>query len=69
MDIKAILKQHKITQQDFANYLGLTREGLNMKINRGEPSQSIVDSLKFIVAEKRGFKIDVNLDLKSVSIQ
>ena len=67
MDIKEILKQHKITQQYFADYLGMTREGLNMKLNREEPSQSIINSLKFLVAEKRGVKIDVDLELGSSS--
>jgi len=67
MDIKEILKQHKITQQSFAEYLGMTREGLNMKLNREEPSQSIINSLKFLVAEKRGVKIEVDLNLDSVS--
>jgi len=64
MNIKEILKVHKITQEEFANYLGMTREGLNMKLNRDEPSQSIINNLKFLIAEKRGVKITVDLEIK-----
>jgi len=64
MNIKEILKQHKITQEEFAEYLGMTREGLNMKLNRDEPSQSIINNLKFLIAEKRGVKITVDLEIK-----
>ena len=64
MNIKEILKAHKITQEEFAEYLGMTREGLNMKLNRDEPSKSIINNLKFLVAEKRGVKITVDLEIK-----
>jgi len=64
MNIKEILKAHKITQEEFAEYLGMTREGLNMKLNRDEPSKSIINNLKFLVAEKRGVKIIVDLNIK-----
>ena len=64
MNIKEILKAHKITQEEFAEYLGMTREGLNMKLNRDEPSQSIINNLKFLIAEKRGVKITVDLEIK-----
>ena len=64
MNIKEILKANRITQEEFADYLGMTRGGLNLKINRDKPSQSIINNLKFLVAEKRGIKIAVNLETK-----
>ena len=63
MNIKQILKENKITQEEFAVYIGMTREGLNMKLNReGEIEKPIIDSLKLLVMEKRGLTIDIKLN-------
>ena len=63
MNIKQILKENKITQEEFAVYIGMTREGLNMKLNReGEIEKPIIDSLKLLVMEKRKLTIDVKLN-------
>jgi DNA-binding transcriptional regulator YiaG len=62
MNIKEILKANKITQEEFAKYIGMTREGLNMKLNREcEIEKPILDSLKLLIMEKRGLKIEINL--------
>ena len=63
MNIKQILKENKITQEEFAVYIGMTREGLNMKLNReGDVEKPIIDSLKLLVMEKRGLTIDIKLN-------
>lgn len=61
MQIKELLDKNKITQEDFAKYLGMSRVGLNKKINHGKPKQYILDSLKMYVARKRGIKFDISL--------
>ena len=61
MTIKEALKKNGITQEEFAKYLGKTREGLNKSLNHGKPNQSLIDSLKVLVGEKRGFKFDITL--------
>ena len=61
MDIKQTLKDNKITQEEFALYLGLTRENFNIYLNHGKQKQSIIDSLKIFIMEKRGIKIDITL--------
>lgn len=62
MNIKQILKDNKITQEEFANYIGMTREGLNMKLNRDSKiDKPIIDSLKLMVMEKRGLKINIDI--------
>jgi len=62
MNIKQILKDNNITQDEFAEYLGVTREGLNKNLNHCEPSKSMIDSLKLLVARKRGVTFDINLN-------
>ena len=61
MDIKQTLKDNKITQEEFANYLGIDRVNLNINLNHGKQKQSIIDSLKIFIMEKRGIKIDITL--------
>lgn len=61
MEIKAALKRNGITQDEFAKYLGKTREGLNKALNHGSPSQAMIDSLKVLVGKKRGFIFDITL--------
>ena len=62
MNIKQVLKENKITQEEFAKYIGMTREGLNIKLNReSEIKKPIIHSLKLMVMEKRGLKIDLKL--------
>ena len=61
MDIKQTLKDNNINQEDFALYIGMTREGLNVNLNSGKQRQMMVDSLKIYIAEKRGVKIDITL--------
>ena len=61
MDIKQTLKDNKITQEEFANYLGIDRVNLNINLNHGKQKQSIIDSLKIFIMEKRGVKIDITL--------
>jgi len=61
MNIKEALKKNGITQEEFANYLGKTREGLNKTINHGKSNQSIIDSLKVFVSKKRGIEFNISL--------
>lgn len=61
MNIKEILKANKITQEEFADHIGMTREGLNLNLNKGNQKKMMIDSLKLLVSEKRGVKIDVKL--------
>ena len=61
MDIKQTLKDNKITQEEFAKYLGIDRVNLNINLNHGKQKQSIIDSLKIFIMEKRGIKIDITL--------
>lgn len=61
LEIKQILKNNKITQDEFAQYLGLSREGLNKSLNHGKQKKGLVNNLKMMVAEKRGVKLDISL--------
>ena len=61
MEIKQILKDNKITQDEFAQYVGLTRVGLNKSLNHGEQKQGLINNLKMMVAEKRGIKLEIKL--------
>lgn len=63
MDIKQILKDNSITQDEFADYVGLSRVGLNKNLNHGTQSKSLKNNLKMMIAEKRGIVIDVNLSV------
>lgn len=61
MEFKKALKANKITQEAFASRIGMTRIGLNNKINKGNIGTSLLDSLKMMIAEKRGLTIDIKL--------
>ena len=63
MDIKQILKNNKITQEELALYVGMTREALNINLNKGEPKKGLVNNVKLLVLEKKGIKFDVDLEL------
>jgi len=59
MDIKAILKSNDITQQEFADYMGYTRQSLSGTLKEGKERKSLINSLKLILLEKRGVSIDL----------
>ena len=62
MNIKETLKANGITQEEFANHLGVTREGLNLNLNKGKQKKSIEEALKLYLAEKRGFSFELKDD-------
>jgi transcriptional regulator with XRE-family HTH domain len=60
--VKEILKKNNSTQEDFANYLGLDRVSLNKNINHAKKTrQSMIDSLKMFIAQKRGIRFEIDL--------
>lgn len=61
MEIKEILKANRITQEELANYLGITRTALNISLNHGNQKRSVLNNLKFLVAERRGLRFDIDL--------
>ena len=58
--IQRTLKDLDCKQEELAEYLGITRQGL-AKIMKNEPKQRTIDSFKFFVAKRRGLKIDIAL--------
>ena len=69
MNIKETLKANNITQEEFASYLGMTREGFNMNLNKGKQKKSMEDSLKLFLAEKRGFSFKLEEDKINLTIK
>jgi predicted DNA-binding protein (UPF0251 family) len=65
--IKDILKYNDIDQKEFAEYLGISRVGLNKNLNHSKQKRGLINNLKFLIAEKRGFKIDVDLSIPNYS--
>ena len=61
MEIKQILKNNSITQDEFAEYLGLDRVSLNKNLNHGKQRKGMINNLKMLVAEKRGIKFEIAL--------
>lgn len=60
-ELKERLKENQITQEEFASYLDMTRVGLNKTLNHGRRvPKSFLDSLKLLIAEKRGITITIN---------
>ena len=59
MDIKEVLKTNKITQQDFADYMGYTRQSLSGTFREGKERKSLINNLKLATAEKNGISIDI----------
>lgn len=64
MNVKKILKQNNTDQKEFAAFLDLTTVGLCKKIqrNREEMNPSFLKLIKYFIAEKRGLKIDIDLN-------
>lgn len=61
INVKDALSKNGITQKKFAEYLGISREGLNKSLNHAKQKKSLVNNLMFLVAEERGLKIQVDL--------
>jgi transcriptional regulator with XRE-family HTH domain len=61
MNVKEILKSNGITQEEFANYIGIDRVSLNKNLNNSTQKKGMINNLKMIVAEKRGIKIEIAL--------
>lgn len=71
MNIKQILKDNGISQEEYASRIGLSRTAINLSLNgEGKQRRSDLDTLKLMIAEKRGVKIaflegkiQINIDL------
>jgi len=61
ININEILKKNNITQKEFAEYLGMTREALNTNINHGKQRNGMINNLKLFVAKKRGIIFDIEI--------
>mgnify|MGYP003660086928 CR=1 FL=1 len=59
LEIKQILKDNKITQEEFAQYVGLSRVGLNKNLNHGQQKEGLIKNLNQMIEEKKKKK---NLD-------
>lgn len=59
MDIKEVLKINKITQQEFADFMGYSRQSLSGTLRDGKERKSLINNLKLILLEKRGVSIDL----------
>jgi transcriptional regulator with XRE-family HTH domain len=59
MDIKEVLKTNKITQQEFADFMGYSRQSLSGTLRDGKERKSLINNLKLILLEKRGVSIDL----------
>lgn len=53
MNIKEILKSNDITQQEFADYMGYTRQSLSGTLRDGKERKSLINNLKLIILEKK----------------
>jgi transcriptional regulator with XRE-family HTH domain len=59
MDIKEVVKTNKITQQEFADFMGYSRQSLSGTLRDGKERKSLINNLKLILLEKRGVSIDL----------
>ena len=59
MEIKQILKDNKITQDEFASYIDMSRAGLNKTINNNRKTKLLLNSLKVLLAEKQGVEFNI----------
>ena len=59
MDIKEVLKANKISQQEFADFMGYTRQSLHYTLTNNKERKSLMNNLKLILLEKRGVSIDL----------
>jgi len=59
MDIKKLLKDNSITQAEFANYIDMSRIGLNKTLNSKRKEKLLLNSVKILLAEKQGVQFDI----------
>jgi transcriptional regulator with XRE-family HTH domain len=59
MDIKQILKDNHITQEEFANYIDMSRIGLNNTLKNKRKTTLLLNSLKVLLAEKQGVEFNI----------
>jgi len=59
MDIKKLLKDNSITQAEFANYIDMSRIGLNKTLNNKRKEKLLLNSVKILLAEKQGVQFDI----------
>ena len=60
--LKDILKKHNSSQKNFAEWLGITEQGLIKAINKGL-NKSYLCSLQIYLMELRGINIDIEYDI------
>jgi transcriptional regulator with XRE-family HTH domain len=59
VDIKQILKDNHITQEEFANYINMSRIGLNNTLKNKRKTTLLLNSLKVLLAEKQGIEFNI----------
>jgi transcriptional regulator with XRE-family HTH domain len=59
MDIKQILKDNHITQEEFASYINMSRIGLNNTLKNKRKTTLLLNSLKVLLAEKQGVEFNI----------
>lgn len=59
MDIKKLLKDNSITQAEFADYIDMSRIGLNKTLNNKRKEKLLLNSVKILLAEKQGVEFDI----------
>jgi len=59
MDIKKLLKDNNITQSEFADYIDMSRIGLNKTLNNKRKEKLLLNSVKILLAEKQGVQFDI----------
>ena len=59
MDIKKLLKDNNITQSEFADYIDMSRIGLNKTLNNKRKEKLLLNSIKILLAEKQGVEFDI----------
>jgi transcriptional regulator with XRE-family HTH domain len=59
MDIKQILKDNHITQEEFASYIDMSRIGLNNTLKNKRKTTLLLNSLKVLLAEKQGVEFNI----------
>jgi transcriptional regulator with XRE-family HTH domain len=59
MDIKKLLKDNNITHSEFADYIDMSRIGLNKTLNNKRKEKLLLNSVKILLAEKQGVQFDI----------
>ena len=59
MDIKKLLKDNSITQAEFADYIDMSRIGLNKTLNNKRKEKLLLNSIKILLAEKQGVEFNI----------